>query len=121
MRRQTSSMALQSYENDGHDYQHGVFLFLFLNCKYKYVLLVSPQYTLATDAFQLGYTEDGHCKGEVDRTLPPPQRLAWEIPVEVNCPRPLKLCTFNSSCYSYINTDIQFKTVKYNFSKIMCK
>ncbi|CAN9505858.1 unnamed protein product [Ophioblennius macclurei] len=41
------------------------------------------EYTLATDAFQLGYTEDGHCKGEVDRSLPHPQRLTWDIPSEV--------------------------------------
>ncbi|XP_069566025.1 carnitine O-palmitoyltransferase 1, liver isoform [Brachyistius frenatus] len=41
------------------------------------------EYTLATDAFQLGYTEDGHCKGEVDRSLPLPQRLVWDIPSEV--------------------------------------
>ncbi|XP_062264191.1 carnitine O-palmitoyltransferase 1, liver isoform [Platichthys flesus] len=41
------------------------------------------EYTLATDAFQLGYTEDGHCKGEVDRSLPHPQRLHWDIPSEV--------------------------------------
>lgn len=41
------------------------------------------EFTLATDAFQLGYTEDGHCKGEVDRTLPRPQRLLWDIPAEV--------------------------------------
>uniref|UniRef100_A0A6Q2XVB3 carnitine O-palmitoyltransferase n=1 Tax=Esox lucius TaxID=8010 RepID=A0A6Q2XVB3_ESOLU len=41
------------------------------------------EYTLATDAFQLGYTEDGHCKGEVERCLSPPQRLSWEIPKEV--------------------------------------
>uniref|UniRef100_A0A665VFD6 carnitine O-palmitoyltransferase n=2 Tax=Echeneis naucrates TaxID=173247 RepID=A0A665VFD6_ECHNA len=41
------------------------------------------EYTLATDAFQLGYTEDGHCKGEVDRMLPRPQRLLWDIPSEV--------------------------------------
>uniref|UniRef100_A0A3B5AYL5 Carnitine O-palmitoyltransferase 1, liver isoform-like n=1 Tax=Stegastes partitus TaxID=144197 RepID=A0A3B5AYL5_9TELE len=40
-------------------------------------------YTLATDAFQLGYTEDGHCKGEVERSLPHPQRLVWDIPSEV--------------------------------------
>uniref|UniRef100_A0A6Q2Z7E0 carnitine O-palmitoyltransferase n=1 Tax=Esox lucius TaxID=8010 RepID=A0A6Q2Z7E0_ESOLU len=40
------------------------------------------EYTLATDAFQLGYTEDGHCKGEVERCLSPPQRLSWEIPKE---------------------------------------
>uniref|UniRef100_A0A3Q2QS61 carnitine O-palmitoyltransferase n=2 Tax=Cyprinodontoidei TaxID=8087 RepID=A0A3Q2QS61_FUNHE len=41
------------------------------------------EYTLATDAFQLGYTEDGHCKGEVDLSLPRPQRLVWEISPEV--------------------------------------
>uniref|UniRef100_A0A8C5NCQ0 carnitine O-palmitoyltransferase n=1 Tax=Gouania willdenowi TaxID=441366 RepID=A0A8C5NCQ0_GOUWI len=40
------------------------------------------EYTLATDAFQLGYTEDGHCRGEVDRSLPHPQRLVWDIPSE---------------------------------------
>nr|XP_061805258.1 carnitine O-palmitoyltransferase 1, liver isoform-like isoform X2 [Nerophis lumbriciformis] len=41
------------------------------------------EYTLATDAFHLGYTEDGHCKGDVDRSLPPPQRLIWDIAPEV--------------------------------------
>uniref|UniRef100_A0A8C6MEQ2 carnitine O-palmitoyltransferase n=1 Tax=Nothobranchius furzeri TaxID=105023 RepID=A0A8C6MEQ2_NOTFU len=41
------------------------------------------EYTLATDAFHLGYTQDGHCKGEVERSLPPPQRLAWDIPPEL--------------------------------------
>ncbi|XP_077474533.1 carnitine O-palmitoyltransferase 1, liver isoform [Stigmatopora argus] len=41
------------------------------------------EYTLATDAFHLGYTEDGHCMGEVDRSLPPPQRLTWDIVPEV--------------------------------------
>ncbi|CAI5674226.1 unnamed protein product [Oreochromis niloticus] len=40
------------------------------------------EYTLATDAFQLGYTEDGHCKGEVEPSLPQPQRLVWNIPAE---------------------------------------
>uniref|UniRef100_A0A8C8HW78 carnitine O-palmitoyltransferase n=1 Tax=Oncorhynchus tshawytscha TaxID=74940 RepID=A0A8C8HW78_ONCTS len=42
------------------------------------------EFTLATDAFQLGYTEDGHCKGEVERSLPPPQRLTWDIPEQVS-------------------------------------
>ncbi|XP_061555710.1 carnitine O-palmitoyltransferase 1, liver isoform isoform X1 [Phycodurus eques] len=41
------------------------------------------EYTLATDAFHLGYTEDGHCKGEVDHSLPTPQRLIWDISPEV--------------------------------------
>uniref|UniRef100_A0AAQ5XZQ8 carnitine O-palmitoyltransferase n=1 Tax=Amphiprion ocellaris TaxID=80972 RepID=A0AAQ5XZQ8_AMPOC len=47
------------------------------------------EYTLATDAFHLGYTEDGHCKGEVDRSLPHPQRLVWDIPSEVQA----QVCT----------------------------
>uniref|UniRef100_A0A7N9AY58 carnitine O-palmitoyltransferase n=1 Tax=Mastacembelus armatus TaxID=205130 RepID=A0A7N9AY58_9TELE len=40
------------------------------------------EYTLATDSFQLGYTAEGHCKGEVDSSLPQPQKLKWEIPAE---------------------------------------
>ncbi|XP_076852436.1 carnitine O-palmitoyltransferase 1, liver isoform [Brachyhypopomus gauderio] len=41
------------------------------------------EFTLATDAFQLGYDTDGNCRGEVERSLPPPQRLSWDIPQEV--------------------------------------
>ncbi|XP_052344050.1 carnitine O-palmitoyltransferase 1, liver isoform-like isoform X2 [Oncorhynchus keta] len=37
------------------------------------------EYVLATDSFQLGYNEEGHCKGEVDASLPRPQRLSWDI------------------------------------------
>uniref|UniRef100_A0A667XIB3 carnitine O-palmitoyltransferase n=1 Tax=Myripristis murdjan TaxID=586833 RepID=A0A667XIB3_9TELE len=40
------------------------------------------EYALATDSFQLGYNEEGHCKGEVDSSLPRPQKLNWEIPSE---------------------------------------
>ncbi|KAF6734808.1 Carnitine O-palmitoyltransferase 1, liver isoform [Oryzias melastigma] len=40
------------------------------------------EYVLATDSFQLGYNEEGHCKGEVDSSLPRPQRLNWEISPE---------------------------------------
>ncbi|XP_044844952.1 carnitine O-palmitoyltransferase 1, liver isoform-like [Mauremys mutica] len=40
------------------------------------------EYTLATDVFQLGYGADGHCKGELDPSIPPPQKLQWEIPEE---------------------------------------
>ncbi|KAH1180656.1 hypothetical protein KIL84_001590 [Mauremys mutica] len=35
-----------------------------------------------TDVFQLGYGADGHCKGELDPSIPPPQKLQWEIPEE---------------------------------------
>ncbi|KAF5886142.1 carnitine O-palmitoyltransferase 1, liver isoform-like, partial [Clarias magur] len=41
------------------------------------------EFTLATDAFQLGYDTDGNCRGEVQRSLPPPQRLGWDILPEV--------------------------------------
>lgn len=40
------------------------------------------EYALATDCFQLGYNEEGHCKGEVDSSLPQPQKLNWEMPPE---------------------------------------
>lgn len=53
---------------------------LYLGVKYEHSFL---QYTLATDAFHLGYTEDGHCRGEVEPSLPPPKRLVWDIPSEV--------------------------------------
>lgn len=42
------------------------------------------QYTLATDSFQLGYNAEGHCKGEVDSSLPRPVKLSWDIPPEVS-------------------------------------
>ncbi|XP_051572490.1 carnitine O-palmitoyltransferase 1, liver isoform isoform X5 [Myxocyprinus asiaticus] len=41
------------------------------------------EFTLATDTFQLGYTTDGNCRGEVEHSLPPPQRLSWDLPLEV--------------------------------------
>ncbi|XP_037392601.1 carnitine O-palmitoyltransferase 1, liver isoform [Pygocentrus nattereri] len=38
------------------------------------------EYVLATDCFHLGYNEEGHCKGDVNPSLPRPQRLTWDIP-----------------------------------------
>ncbi|KAL7977228.1 hypothetical protein Chor_009177, partial [Crotalus horridus] len=40
------------------------------------------EYTLATDSFQLGYDNDGNCKGKMDPNVPPPQKLEWEISPE---------------------------------------
>ncbi|XP_046890065.1 carnitine O-palmitoyltransferase 1, muscle isoform [Hypomesus transpacificus] len=40
------------------------------------------EYVLATDCFHLGYTEEGHCKGDVNKGLPAPAKLQWEIPQE---------------------------------------
>lgn len=42
------------------------------------------QYVLATDSFQLGYAEDGHCKGDPNPNIPYPTRLQWDIPEEVS-------------------------------------
>ncbi|OWK50807.1 Carnitine O-palmitoyltransferase 1, muscle isoform [Lonchura striata] len=42
----------------------------------------APIFMLATDKFQLGYTEGGHCKGDPRWQLAPPQRLQWDIPPE---------------------------------------
>ncbi|XP_029010082.1 carnitine O-palmitoyltransferase 1, muscle isoform [Betta splendens] len=40
------------------------------------------EYVLATDCFQLGYTEEGHCKGDANKALPHPTRLQWQLPKE---------------------------------------
>ncbi len=50
------------------------------------MIILCFQYTLATDCFQLGYNAEGHCKGDVDSSLPRPQKLNWEIPPEVSYP-----------------------------------
>lgn len=42
------------------------------------------QYVMATDVFQLGYSEDGHCKGDTNPNIPKPTRLQWDIPGEVS-------------------------------------
>lgn len=44
---------------------------------------LSLQFVLGTDTFHLGYTETGHCVGEPNTTLTPPQRLQWDIPEQV--------------------------------------
>ncbi|MBN3321161.1 CPT1A palmitoyltransferase, partial [Atractosteus spatula] len=40
------------------------------------------EYLLSTDCFHLGYTEEGHCKGDPNKNLPPPSKLQWDIPQE---------------------------------------
>ncbi|XP_053251663.1 carnitine O-palmitoyltransferase 1, liver isoform isoform X1 [Podarcis raffonei] len=37
---------------------------------------------MSSDCLELGYTEDGHCKGEAILGIPMPTRLQWEIPEE---------------------------------------
>lgn len=38
------------------------------------------EYISLDEFFLLGYTEDGHCKGEPEFNLRPPSRLQWDIP-----------------------------------------
>lgn len=40
------------------------------------------EFMLATDCFELGYTEDGNCHGDPGHSLPPPYRLQWDIPAK---------------------------------------
>ncbi|KAG8522551.1 Carnitine O-palmitoyltransferase 1, liver isoform, partial [Galemys pyrenaicus] len=40
------------------------------------------EYVLSTDCFQLGYGDDGHCRGDANPGIPPPTRLQWDIPEE---------------------------------------
>ncbi|KAG7473793.1 hypothetical protein MATL_G00099670 [Megalops atlanticus] len=40
------------------------------------------EHVLSMDPVKLGYTETGHCKGELHPSLPGPQRLQWDIPAE---------------------------------------
>uniref|UniRef100_A0A2K6JRR4 carnitine O-palmitoyltransferase n=1 Tax=Rhinopithecus bieti TaxID=61621 RepID=A0A2K6JRR4_RHIBE len=40
------------------------------------------EYVMATDSRQLGYAEDGHCKGDTNPNIPYPTRLQWDIPEE---------------------------------------
>uniref|UniRef100_A0A2H6N6Z3 carnitine O-palmitoyltransferase n=1 Tax=Micrurus carvalhoi TaxID=3147026 RepID=A0A2H6N6Z3_9SAUR len=37
---------------------------------------------MLSDCLELGYTEDGHCKGEATLGIPLPTKLQWEIPEE---------------------------------------
>lgn len=41
------------------------------------------QNVMFSDCLELGYTEDGHCKGEATLGIPMPTKLQWEISEEV--------------------------------------
>lgn len=42
---------------------------------------------MANDYLLLGYSEDGHCRGDTHQNIPFPTRLQWEIPEEVSTDR----------------------------------
>lgn len=41
------------------------------------------QHVLSMDPNNLGYTEEGHCRGVPHPNLPGPQKLQWDISAEV--------------------------------------
>ncbi|XP_042718054.2 carnitine O-palmitoyltransferase 1, liver isoform isoform X5 [Chrysemys picta bellii] len=51
---------------------------------------------MSSDCLQLGYTEDGHCKGDINQNIPFPTRLQWEIPEECQEVIERSLCTAKS-------------------------
>ncbi|MEE6499353.1 hypothetical protein FKM82_003421 [Ascaphus truei] len=57
-----------------------------MNCEHSWadapILGHLWEYVMATDNFDLGYTEDGHCKGDIHANILPPGRLQWDIPEE---------------------------------------
>lgn len=72
-------------------------------CYYYYVIcfliplsLSLSQYVMTTDCFQLGYNEEGHCKGDIASSLPQPTRLTWDIPVQVQTNIPSHLLMLQS-------------------------
>uniref|UniRef100_A0AAZ3REQ0 carnitine O-palmitoyltransferase n=1 Tax=Oncorhynchus tshawytscha TaxID=74940 RepID=A0AAZ3REQ0_ONCTS len=73
------------------------------------------EYVLATDSFQLGYNEEGHCKGEVDASLPRPQRLSWDITPEVNHPSILPFI-YSSIHLSVYYLSYPFSSFNYPFT-----
>ncbi|XP_041110577.1 carnitine O-palmitoyltransferase 1, liver isoform-like isoform X2 [Polyodon spathula] len=40
------------------------------------------EFVLSTDHFLLGYTEEGHSKGDMNKMISPPSKLQWDIPQE---------------------------------------
>lgn len=82
-RKKPKANFFSHFYNNIHFYKYGCANSYIKNNLFLPCYFFSLQYTLATDAFQLGYTEDGHCKGEVEPSLPQPQRLVWNIPAEV--------------------------------------
>ncbi|KAM9220067.1 carnitine O-palmitoyltransferase 1, liver isoform 1-T2 [Dugong dugon] len=75
------------------------------------------EYVMATDSFQLGYAEDGHCKGDTNLNIPYPTRLQWEIPEE--CQEVIET-SLNSA--NLLADDVDFHSFPFNaFGKGLIK
>ena len=42
------------------------------------------EFALAEDVTELGYKDDGHCQGSCQMGFPPPTKLKWDVPQEVD-------------------------------------
>ncbi|XP_062948882.1 carnitine O-palmitoyltransferase 1, liver isoform isoform X1 [Cynocephalus volans] len=67
------------------------------------------EYVMATDTFQLGYAEDGHCKGDTNPNIPYPTRLQWDIPEE--CQEVIET-SLNSA--NLLANDVDFHSFPFN-------
>ncbi|XP_053417306.1 carnitine O-palmitoyltransferase 1, liver isoform [Nycticebus coucang] len=75
------------------------------------------EYVMATDSFQLGYAEDGHCKGDTNTSIPYPTRLQWDIPEE--CQEVIET-SLNSA--NLLANDVDFHSFPFNnFGKGLIK
>uniref|UniRef100_A0A8C8YGZ2 carnitine O-palmitoyltransferase n=1 Tax=Prolemur simus TaxID=1328070 RepID=A0A8C8YGZ2_PROSS len=75
------------------------------------------EYVMATDSFQLGYAEDGHCKGDTNPSIPYPTRLQWDIPEECQDIIETSLNTAN-----LLANDVDFHSFPFdNFGKALIK
>ncbi|XP_075064553.1 carnitine O-palmitoyltransferase 1, muscle isoform [Mixophyes fleayi] len=75
------------------------------------------EFMLATDCFDLGYTEDGNCRGDSWISLPAPYRLQWDIP-----PKCREVIEFSYSTAKTLANDVDFHCVRFtDFGKGVIK
>ncbi|XP_075857827.1 carnitine O-palmitoyltransferase 1, liver isoform isoform X1 [Microcebus murinus] len=75
------------------------------------------EYVMATDSFQLGYAEDGHCKGDTNPSIPHPTRLQWDIPEECQ-----EIIETSLNTASLLANDVDFHSFPFDsFGKALIK
>uniref|UniRef100_A0A8D1SHM1 carnitine O-palmitoyltransferase n=1 Tax=Sus scrofa TaxID=9823 RepID=A0A8D1SHM1_PIG len=75
------------------------------------------EYVMSIDSFQLGYEEDGHCKGDTNPNIPYPTRLQWDIPEECQ-----EVIETSLSCASLLADDVDFHSFPFTtFGKGLIK
>uniref|UniRef100_A0A8D1TRY8 carnitine O-palmitoyltransferase n=1 Tax=Sus scrofa TaxID=9823 RepID=A0A8D1TRY8_PIG len=75
------------------------------------------EYVMSIDSFQLGYEEDGHCKGDTNPNIPYPTRLQWDIPEECQ-----EVIETSLSCANLLADDVDFHSFPFTtFGKGLIK